>query len=103
MRLLGLRPGASLGTHGGKEDDVAYALRARQVHEQPVEPDTHPAHRWHAVFHGAQVVLVHPAGLLVAGRTELGLRLESPPLVDGIVELAEGVGELASPREELEA
>src|SRR5687768_18024768 len=93
----------SLRPQRREQDDVADVLRAREIHEEPVEADADAARGRHAVLHGAQVVLVHPRRLEVAGRPQPRLRLEAPPLVDRVVQLAEGVRELASVREQLEA
>jgi len=49
-----------------------------------------------------QVVLVHRAGLGVAGLALLLLGLEPLPLVDGVVELAVGVGQLDPADDDLE-
>ena len=62
-----------------------------------------PAGRRQPVLERAQVVLVDVAGLLVAGRLRGRLGLEALPLVDGVVELAVGVGQLAPADDDLEA
>ena len=48
------------------------------------------------------IVLVHHAGLVVALVPQLHLRLEALALVDGIVELGEGVAHLTVADEQLE-
>src|SRR5215213_1671256 len=80
-----------LGTQGGKENHVADAGRAGQEHEQPVDANADAAGGRHAVFERAQVVLVHPARLLVALGPQPRLRLEAAALVDGVVQLTERV------------
>ena len=55
------------------------------------------------MLHGPEIVLVDPRCLLVAGGAERRLRLEAAALVERIIELAEGVRELAPAGEELEA
>ena len=57
----------------------------------------------HAVLERADVVLVHPVGLLVAPLALRRLVLEALPLVDRVVQLGVGVGELPPADEELEA
>src|SRR5437016_13255110 len=57
----------------------------------------------HPVFERADEVLVHPVRLLVSPLALARLLLEPPPLIDGIVELGVGVGELAPTDVELEA
>ena len=59
-------------------------------------PMPHAAGRRHAVLLRAQVVLVVPHRLVVAGRLRGHLRLEPLALVDGVDELGERVGELAA-------
>src|SRR5688500_10763318 len=93
----------SLRPQRRKQDDVADVLRAREGHEEPVETDADTTRGRHAVLHRAEVVLVHARRLEVAGGPQPRLRLEAPPLVDRVVQLAEGVRQLAAVREELEA
>ena len=59
--------------------------------------------RREAVLERAEVVGVDVVGLRVALALQLGLRLEAHPLLDRVVELAEGVRDLAAPDDELEA
>src|SRR6266566_1476901 len=53
-------------------------------------------------LHRAQIILIYSRCLFIARRTQLGLCLESPPLVQRIVQLAEGVCHLLPIREQLE-
>ncbi len=90
------RPG--LGPHGREQDHLADRLGARDQHHQPVEADAEPAGRRQPVLERADVVLVDVLGLLVAGRLGGGLGLEARALVDRVVELGVGVGQLAAAR-----
>src|SRR5690606_9326107 len=94
--------GSTFGAHGRKQDYVTDVRRTRKVHEQPVHSDSHATGWRHAVFHGAQVVLVHATGLLVAGIPQPGLVLETRTLVNRIVQLAECVRKLLSVCKQLE-
>ena len=73
-----------------------------EQHGEPVDADPLPRRRRHAVLEGADVVLVHPLRLVVAPRALGRLLLEAPPLVDGVVELGVGVGQLAAADVQLE-
>ncbi len=86
-----------------EQDHVADRLDPRQHHHEAVDADAQPAGRRHAVLEGAQVVLVDRAALGVAGVACTLLLLEALPLLDGVVELAVAVGELAGVGEQLEA
>ena len=55
------------------------------------------------MLESTQVVFVHRVRLFVAGGRRLALLLEARALVVGIVQLAEGVGDLHAGDEELEA
>ena len=57
-------------------------------------PDAEPAARRQTVFQRGDVILVERLGLLVAGGARQHLRLEAGALIDRIVELGEGVGDL---------
>src|ERR1700716_4285253 len=93
---------SSLWSHCWKENHIADVRGTRQVHEQPVDTDTYTTHGRHAVFHGAQIILIYLGRLFIARRAQLGLRLEAPPLVQWIIQLAEGVCHLLPVREQLE-
>src|SRR4051812_48651275 len=85
----------SFRSHRGEEDDVANICDTRQIHEQSIDSYPYTAHRRHAVFHRAQVVLVDAACLVVAGGLGACLRLKPPALIDGIVQLAESIRHFA--------
>jgi hypothetical protein len=87
----------------GKEDHVPDRRRVSEEHGEPIDPDALAGRGRHPVFEGAYIVLVHPVRLFVARQALLRLLLEASPLVDGIVELGIGVGDLAAADEELEA
>ena len=54
-----------------------------EQHDQPVDAEPQPAGGRHAVLQGADVVLVHPVGLVVAGLALSSLLLEALPLSTG--------------------
>ena len=83
-------PGAGSGT-GSRRGSTC----AGEQHDQPVDADAETAGRRQAVLERAEVVLVDVARLGVAGRLGARLGLEARALVDRVVELAVGVGELA--------
>ena len=61
------------------------------MYKRQVYAHAHAARGGQAVLQGGEEILVHVAGLLVAGGLQRGLGLEAAPLVEGVVELAEGV------------
>ena len=87
----------------GKQDHLTDGRLVGEEHRQPVDADPLPRRRRHAELERADIVLVEPVRLVVAPRRELRLLAEARKLVDRIVELAVGVGQLALPDEELEA
>ena len=89
--------------HGGEEQDVADGGLIGQEHDQTVYAHTKTACWRQAVFQCGDEVVVHVGGFLVALCLELKLMLETLLLVDRVVELREGVGELAAGDEQLEA
>ena len=91
-------PPPSCGPQRGEEDHVADRLDARDQHHQPVDADAEPAGRRQAVLERLDVVVVDGLGLLVAAGLQPRLVREALRLVDGIVELGVGVGELARRR-----
>ncbi len=89
--------------HRGEEDHVADGVGVGEQHHAAVDADAQAARGGQAVLQGVDIVLVHHAGLVVAHLTQGQLVLEAAALVDGIVELGEGVGELGVVDEQLEA
>src|SRR5437763_6912064 len=90
-------------TEAGEQDDVTDRGLVRENRDQPVDPQAHAAGRGKTVFEGGQEVLIHRMCFLIAGCASPGLVFEPASLVIGIVELREGIGDLLSGEEELEA
>src|SRR5205823_2812834 len=86
-----------------EQDDVADVVDVGEEHQHPVDPDAETSRRWQAIFQGAQVVVVDGHRLVVSGRTLTCLVLEPGALLVGVDELAEGVADLASRDDRLEA
>ena len=84
---------ARLRAQRGEQHHVANARRAGDQHHQAVDADPEPAGRRQPVLQRAHVALVDRAAL----------GLEALALVDRVVELAVGVGQLAGADERLEA
>ena len=82
--------------HLGEEDNLFDGVVFGEQHHQPVDPDSESAHWGHPVFEGFEEVLIDGLGLFVAKGAEGGLGFEAGALVDGVVQLAEGVGEFVS-------
>ena len=73
-------------------------------HHEAVDADAEAARGWHAVLQGGEEVLVEAVEFLVAvAAAELLLLLEAAALLQGVVELGEGVGDLHAAQEGLEA
>src|SRR3954469_101170 len=79
---------------GWKQDHFANRRPVRQQHHQAVYADADAAGGRHAVLERPDVVLIIRLRLLVPGVSVPTLLLEAGPLVVGIVELREGVGDL---------
>src|SRR5690606_16395869 len=88
---------------GGEQNHLADVGLVGQEHHQAVDSDSEATGGGHPVFQSLQEVLVDGVSLVVAGGTGLHLALESPPLVDGVVELGEGVGVLGAGDDQFEA
>ena len=93
----------ALGAHRRKENHVADRGLVGQQHDQPVDADPHAAGRRHAVLERADIVGVELMRLLVTRLALAALILEPGPLIVGIVQLAERIGELGAVDEQLEA
>ena len=91
------------GLHCGEQDDVPYGVAAGEQHGAAVYAYAQATRGGHAVLEGVDVIVVHHAGLVVALGAQLDLLEEALLLVDGVVELAEGVAHLAAADEQLEA
>jgi len=61
------------GAHRGKENHIPDVRDAGEVHQEAVDADPHPTGWRHAVFEGAEVVLVHAGRFFVAGRAFSGV------------------------------
>ncbi len=85
-----------------EEEDVANGGRIGQQHDQAVDADAHATSRRHAVLESTDVVVVKAHGLVVAHALRLNLSMETLSLIDGVVELGEGVGVLVADDEQLE-
>ena len=86
-----------------EQQHIADRGRIGQKHHQPIDAQTEPGRRRHAIFERAHVVGIVVHGLGVAAILELYLGAESLRLVLGVVELGKAVGKLAPGKEELEA
>ena len=85
------------GAHEGEKDDLADVLGAGEHHNEPVNADAATAGGGHAAFDGVKELLIHGMGLLIAFGALLHLLGKPLPLINGIIELAEGVADLLSP------
>ena len=95
--LLGLR------AEEREEDDVADGFGVGEDHGEAVDADAFAGGGREAVAEGADVVLVHLVGFRVAAFFFGHLLLEAGELVDGVVELGEGVADFEAADVELEA
>ena len=89
--------------HSGEQDHVADGVGAAEHHGAAVDAEAQAAGGRHTVLQRHDEVLVHHVGLLVAVGALGGLRLEALVLVDGVVQLGEGVAHLAAADERLVA
>lgn len=89
------------GLHCGEQDHIPDGVGAAEHHGAAVDTEAQAAGRRHAVFQGQDKVLIHHVGLVVAVGALFGLGLEALILVDGVVELGEGVAHLAAADEHL--
>ena len=78
--------------HGGKQQDVPDGAVAREQHDQAIQTDTYTTSWRHTVLHRLQKILIQGLGFLISGLVQCRLSLESFALLEGIVQLAEGVG-----------
>src|SRR5205807_7412413 len=97
-------PGArSFWPQHGKQDDVANVRLIREYHQEPVDPQPHATGGRQAVLERPDEVLVEVLRLHIAGGAQPRLLLEAAALLVGIVQLAEGVRQLAPLDEQLPA
>ena len=90
------------GLHGGEEQHVTDGGAVGHQHDHAVQTEAQTARGRHAVFQGIDEVLVD-LGVDALGLAGSDLLLEAATLVDGVVQLGEGIAELAAVDEELEA
>src|SRR3954452_8350834 len=99
-----LEPCLSLPSpHMGKQNHFAYRRRVRQHHHQSVNADAFAGGWGETVFERADVVVVHGVRIGVAAALFFELLLESAPLFERIVQLAEGVRDFEAGDVQLEA
>ena len=91
-----------LGAQEGEEDNVADGFRVCEDHGEAVDAYAFSGSWWEAVAEGADVVLVHLVGFVVAAFFFGHLLLEAAALVIGIVQLGEGVANLEAADVKLE-
>ncbi len=89
--------------HEREEDDVADGAGAGEDHGEAVDADAFAGCGWKAEGERADVVLVHLVGFVVAAVAFFQLVFEAAALVDGVVELGEGVADFEAADVELEA
>ena len=89
------------GLHRGEQNDLTDGIRIGQEHDATVDADAQTARGRHTVLQGGEEVLVHHAGFVISLIPQLHLLLEAAPLVDGVVELGEGVAHLTAADEQL--
>ena len=83
------------GLHRGEQQHVPDRSGVGEQHHQPVQTEAQAAGGGKAVLQSGDIVIVHLAGIIgVLGLAGGYLALEALLLVDGVVELAEGVAEL---------
>ena len=73
--------------HGREEDDIPDRRGIGQDHHQSIDPDPQPSCRWHPIFQGLDIILIHNMCLFIAAGTLLQLLLKPSPLVDRVIEL----------------
>ena len=87
--------------HRGEENNLPNGVGVGQHHHAAVNADAQAARRRQAVLQSGDKVVVHHAGFVVALVPQLHLLLKALALVDGIVELGEGVAHLTVTDEQL--
>src|SRR5262245_19418990 len=89
--------------HEREQNHISNRWTVREQHHQAIDADALPAGRRQAVFEGADVVLVHLVRFEIAALAVLRLRFEAAALLQRVVQLAEGVGDLEAGDIEVEA
>ena len=101
--LLDVRARDGLGLHGREEQDVADGGLVAEEHDHAVDAVADAARRRHAVLEGAHVVVVVAHGLVVAHALGGNLLGKAAGLINGVIELGEGVGVLVAGNDQLKA
>src|SRR6201989_3686650 len=94
---------AKLSPHRREEEDFPQGFGAGEHHHQAVDAEADAAGRRHSLFERLDEGLVEGLGLFVAALALGDLFLEAAPLLVGVVELAEGIGDLDAAGERLPA
>ena len=81
--------------HGGEQDDFANCIGIGEHHHAAINANAQTTRWRHAILQSGKEIFVHHTGLVVALVPQLHLFLESLALVDGVVELGEGIAHLA--------
>ena len=93
--MSALRSGVA---HRGEKNDLADRPPAAQEHHQSIDPEADPGGRRHPLFERRQEGLVDRLRLLELARAGVRAQLrEALALLVGVVQLAEGVGDLDPP------
>ena len=92
-----------LGLHLREQHDLANGELTGEQHHQTVDTDTDTKRRRHTILQGTEEVLIDDHGLVVALVGQLHLLNETLLLIDGVVELGVGVGQLLTIHHQLEA
>ena len=87
----------------GEQDDIANGLRTCEDHGESVDTDPFAAGGGEAVPQGAHVIFIHVVRFIVSTITLFELILETFALLDGIVELGEGIADFKATDIELES
>ena len=91
------------GLHCREQQHVAYGGAVGKQHHKAVYSQAYAACGGHAVLQSGAEGLVYHHGLVVALGALHGLLYEAAPLIDGVVQLGEGVGVLVAGDEQLKA
>ena len=86
----------------GEQENVTDSGAVGEQHDQTVDANAHAASRRHAVLESTDVIVVEAHGLVVAEVLGVNLSLEALSLIDGVVQLGEGVSVLVADDEQLE-
>src|SRR5215210_2705895 len=96
-----VRWSCALRPHRRKNDHVSNRWLIGHQHDETIDAQSHATSWWHAVLQCPDVIGIEAVGLGIAPGTLEHLLLEPAALVVRIVELAEGVRQLAAADEKL--